>query len=221
MFDLEQAIADWRNRMNAAGITASNDLDELESHLRETIALEMRLGADDRKALEVATQKIGAAEALKTEFMKSKRHTEWTSMKQNIFLAAAVCSTLLGIHAILPALGRHFQHLGAWTGDEIYAFGLGCTLAVFGSGAVFYFAQKRVKNRRQKIAARVAVVAGLYYFVWEIIVLWGMLRLASIGRTSVLTPVFMVTATFVTGWYILVCFRFNRAILEASPRTTQ
>jgi len=153
MFDLEQAIADWRRRMNAAGITGSDDLDELECHLRETIAPETRNGADLRKAFEIATAKIGRAEALKTEFRKSKRQTEWMYMKQNIFLATAAFSMLLGIHAILPALGRHYKHLGAWTRDEIYGLGLGCTLAAFGAGAVFYFVQKRGKNRRQKLQA--------------------------------------------------------------------
>jgi len=63
-------------------------------------------------------------------------------------------------------------------------------------------------------------VGGLYCFVWEIIVLCGMLRLASIGRTSVLAPVFVVAATFVTGWFIMVCHRSNHALTEASPRTT-
>ena len=37
MFDLEQAIAEWRKQMLAAGIKAPVPLDELESHLREEV----------------------------------------------------------------------------------------------------------------------------------------------------------------------------------------
>jgi hypothetical protein len=35
MFNLEQAIADWRQQMLAAGIKTPVPLEELENHLRE------------------------------------------------------------------------------------------------------------------------------------------------------------------------------------------
>ena len=38
MFGLEQAIADWRQQMLAAGIKTPVPLEELEIHLREDIA---------------------------------------------------------------------------------------------------------------------------------------------------------------------------------------
>src|SRR5262245_39587046 len=72
MFNLEQAIAEWRKRMVAAGITTPESLDELESHLREEIAQQMELGLDADQAFEAAVEKLGQPGALKGEFAKLK-----------------------------------------------------------------------------------------------------------------------------------------------------
>ena len=71
MFNLEQAIGEWRRQMTAGGIKSSSILEELESHLREDVERQMRAGADAAKAFEMAVQKIGSAGTLKNEFKKS------------------------------------------------------------------------------------------------------------------------------------------------------
>jgi hypothetical protein len=71
MFDLKSAIADWRKQMLAAGIQSSAMLDELESHLREEIAQQMKCGWAEQKAFELATAKIGLPASLGLEFKKS------------------------------------------------------------------------------------------------------------------------------------------------------
>jgi len=40
MFDLDQAISEWRRQMAAGGIKLPDALDELESHLREEVGFE-------------------------------------------------------------------------------------------------------------------------------------------------------------------------------------
>ena len=50
MFDLEQAIANWRRQMLAAGICKSALLDELESHLRDGVAAGINEGATEQDA---------------------------------------------------------------------------------------------------------------------------------------------------------------------------
>jgi len=42
MFNLEQAILDWRRQMAASGIKAPDVLDELESHLRDDVEAHVR-----------------------------------------------------------------------------------------------------------------------------------------------------------------------------------
>jgi len=69
MFNLEQSIAEWRKRMLAAGIKTLA-LDELESHLREEIERQIKLGLGRQQAFEFAVRQIGPAKQIKSEFTK-------------------------------------------------------------------------------------------------------------------------------------------------------
>jgi leader peptidase (prepilin peptidase) / N-methyltransferase len=70
MFNLEQAIADWRRQMLAGGIQTPVPLEELESHLRDDIEGQMLSGVDAQQAFNTATGRIGPARMLKREFAK-------------------------------------------------------------------------------------------------------------------------------------------------------
>jgi hypothetical protein len=71
MFNLDQAIAEWRRQMLAAGIKTPVPLEELESHLRDDIDQQMTSGLSEQQAFESAMQRIGHADALKSEFRKT------------------------------------------------------------------------------------------------------------------------------------------------------
>ena len=73
MFDLEQAIADWRRQMLAAGIKTPAPLEELEIHLREEIERQMKSGLNEQQVFNCATRQIGEAGVLKSEFIKAGR----------------------------------------------------------------------------------------------------------------------------------------------------
>jgi hypothetical protein len=70
MFDLEEAIARWRQQMLAAGIKTPVPLEELESHLRDGIEQRMRSGLDAQQAFETAVKSLGQADPLTKEFAK-------------------------------------------------------------------------------------------------------------------------------------------------------
>ncbi|HEU6449529.1 MAG TPA: hypothetical protein VFV23_13935 [Verrucomicrobiae bacterium] len=70
MFELEQAIFDWRQQMLAAGIQSPVPLDELEIHLREEIERRIKAGEPEKEAFQIAVQEIGQTNILKTEFAK-------------------------------------------------------------------------------------------------------------------------------------------------------
>jgi hypothetical protein len=72
MFDLEQAIANWRTHMLAAGIKTPVPLEELEIHLRENIGRQVQSGTSPQQAFENSVQQIGCADELKTEFNKAR-----------------------------------------------------------------------------------------------------------------------------------------------------
>src|SRR2546428_2786944 len=115
MPDLEKQIAAWRRQMLAAGIKAPVLLDELESHLREEIEQQMRLGLSARQAFEVAAQRIGEARALKTEFAKAGQAPEAFGK-----LRGLVCVVLVGF--ILLLSGFTFIQMQMSPGEQILAY---------------------------------------------------------------------------------------------------
>src|SRR5215472_9639615 len=77
MFNLEQAIAAWRRQMIAAGIKTPVPLEELESHLREEIEQQIKLGMDEQTAFKRTASQIGQPKTLKKEFAKSGGFWFW------------------------------------------------------------------------------------------------------------------------------------------------
>jgi hypothetical protein len=73
MFDLERAIHAWRRQMAAGGVHPAEALDELESHLRDDVAEQVRSGADAEPAFAAAVRRLGPAWALREEFTKAER----------------------------------------------------------------------------------------------------------------------------------------------------
>jgi hypothetical protein len=65
MFNLNQAISEWRKKMAEGGIKTSAILDELESHLREDVERKAQAGTDAETAFIDAMKKIGSPGELK------------------------------------------------------------------------------------------------------------------------------------------------------------
>jgi hypothetical protein len=62
MFNLEQAISEWRRRVLAAGITPPpGAVDELEGPLREELERQGNSGLTEEEAFKVAVQRTGRA----------------------------------------------------------------------------------------------------------------------------------------------------------------
>lgn len=70
MFDLEKAVAEWRQQMLDAGVTSPAPLDELESHLREDVEERVHAGLDEPSAFQAAARQVGTPSLLKAEFKK-------------------------------------------------------------------------------------------------------------------------------------------------------
>src|SRR4051812_22553283 len=70
MFDLNEAIRDWRQSMSMGGLKAAEVLDELESHLRDDVEAQVRSGSTPEDAFELATERIGQSAMLGCEFNK-------------------------------------------------------------------------------------------------------------------------------------------------------
>jgi hypothetical protein len=123
MFKLEQAIADWRRRMEAGGIQSKGILDELEGHLRDDIEAQVRSGLDEERAFALAARRLGPANALNHEFAKSTRAP---LAPRRMFLRTFYC-----VCAAVAVLAD------AWT---IISFDLGPAERVVAAGLLTVFA---------------------------------------------------------------------------------
>jgi hypothetical protein len=111
MFDLEQAIAEWRRQMLAGGIKTPPVLDELESHLREATAEQIQSGASPAQAFELAIRQIGPSSVLSAEFRKARIPDEaklriWGSLAYGAELIAYASLGLRYLLRTAPALGE-------------------------------------------------------------------------------------------------------------------
>ena len=108
MFNLEQAIADWRRQMLAAGIKTPVPLGELEIHLREDIERQMKSGMTSQEAFDIAIQQIGQAGTLRKEFGKVGEAMSARWRKFNIIVCgvAAVLLGLTGVGFLFLSFGK-------------------------------------------------------------------------------------------------------------------
>jgi hypothetical protein len=133
MFDLEEAIRNWRRQMAADGITNVKVLNELESHVRDDVEQHVTSGIETEQAFESAIGRIGQAQALRTEFAKVR--TLRSRTKQAILAFAGVSDhyTTMNTPQINPGLERAwvtylksaawlFPALSLWAVSTIWAF---------------------------------------------------------------------------------------------------
>jgi len=143
MFDLNQAITEWRRKMADGGIKTSAVLDELESHLREDVERQMRSGASEQEAFEAGVKKIGPAGALKREFRKSS----FSAALEKLMIAVAAIFVAFIIFLTTAAMILCYSRLA----DRLTGFiALGfLLLAVFGwSRAVPFLPVIQPKRKR-------------------------------------------------------------------------
>lgn len=138
MFNLEKSISGWREQMLAAGIKFPVPLEELETHLRDGIERQIKLGLNEQKAFEISVHKIGQPKALNSEFKKSER----TFMKRTLIVLVGIFGVLFGTAFILPALAWYRDH-GAMPAEHLEPLLLGVVIVVGGLSTAIYGLKKR------------------------------------------------------------------------------
>jgi hypothetical protein len=128
-FNLEEAIADWRRQMLAAGIKFPVPLEELEIHLREEIERQMRLGHDGVRAVEIASSEIGRPDLVRNEFKKNERKL----MRRNLVILLGILAIAFGPAVFLPALAQHLQE-GIWNSGIVTPLVVGVVITLIGFG---------------------------------------------------------------------------------------
>ena len=76
-FDLKDAIRQWRDSLAAAPACRPDDLDQLESHLRDSVMTLQTTGLSLREAFWVAKSRLGTNDQLSCEFAKVNAGQIW------------------------------------------------------------------------------------------------------------------------------------------------
>ncbi len=119
MFDLESQIRKWRRHVQSAGSLGAQDVEELESHLRDSIDELTGRGVSVEEALIVSIRRMGDAEELNHEFTKVSTESVWRQLlvpaadedarrKQRTEITVVLLLALLGgLLGKIPALFGH------------------------------------------------------------------------------------------------------------------
>lgn len=195
MFDLDQAMAEWRRQMLAGGIKTPVPLEELESHLREEIERQTKSGLIQEEAFNVAVQRIGPAPMLESEFKKvqSEKDCEKQRRREKVFIAATVGQTMIFSAPLLFKLGNvslltSGQQMSCWL-----AIATNCLL--IGGGRLGYGIFPVIHSNR----IRFAIDCGC----WLLLILWWTISALIILPRSYLTMGQLLVAVFwgfMTPW---------------------
>lgn len=72
MFELEKSILEWKSSFHKSSSVSEEFIEELETHLRESILVLNRKGLNDEESFFVAMKRLGYATALDEEFKKNR-----------------------------------------------------------------------------------------------------------------------------------------------------
>ncbi len=78
LFDLNESIGRWRERLISLRSFDADDLEELENHLRESVAELQAGGLSLEEAFLVATERLGSDRRLAEEYAKTNSKRIWT-----------------------------------------------------------------------------------------------------------------------------------------------
>ena len=76
-FDLNLAIQHWRENLGQSPALRDENLNELESHLRDSIAMMQTRGLSAEEAFMIAVRRVGRQSLLEAEFAKVNREGVW------------------------------------------------------------------------------------------------------------------------------------------------
>src|SRR5262245_28679789 len=138
MFDLDRQIDRWKSAFAKQAACSSDELLELESHLREEIAALVRAGQSEQDAFCESVARLGDPTKIGDEFTKNERQFVWdgVALRSNgaLVILAALAATVLGVAG---GMKKGDGLLGAHVGTIGFAYLVPFLLAIVGTYAIF------------------------------------------------------------------------------------
>lgn len=138
MFDLDQQIDRWKSAFARQAACSSDELLELESHLREDIAAVVAAGRSEQEAFRECVARLGDPAKIGGEFAKNESRFVWDGVALS---GNGVVVMLAGLAAIVSGLAVGMKRgdgiLGVHVGTIGFAYLVPFLLAVVGTYAIF------------------------------------------------------------------------------------
>ena len=109
-FELNKSIHKWRENLGRSAVLRQEDLDELETHVRDVVAKLTGSELSVEEAFLIATRRLGKAEALEQEFAKTNTREVW--LGRIMWMMAGVIS--LGIIGGIAHVASELSILGGY-----------------------------------------------------------------------------------------------------------
>lgn len=168
MFELESQIRKWRGHLRSSGSLGEEELEELESHLRDSVDDLMSWGMTTEEAFLVSVRRMGDSEALSDEFAKVSTESLWRQLlvpaadeparrrQRDEMLLVVGLAVLAGLLGKIPALF-------GWDVGEDHAlpYLTNASLFVLPSVAIYLIWKRSLSLRFVLAAAAVFVAAAL------------------------------------------------------------
>ena len=114
-FDLNRAIQQWRENLAQSPAFRSENLDELETHLRDSIGSLQTHGLSAEEALIVASKRIGRLSCLEAEFGKVNGQAVWLDRILWVLIGIQLWTLVANVSSVFytfaHALLRKFNEL--------------------------------------------------------------------------------------------------------------
>lgn len=105
MFDMDRAVAEWKSEMSRGGVVAGADVEELESHLRESAERLMRAGLSAEEAFLVSVRRLGGTDSLRLEYGKERPERVWRERAAWMFAGLLAWQAIAGLSAMVSQAG--------------------------------------------------------------------------------------------------------------------
>lgn len=145
-FDLNQTIQRWRENLGQSPAMNREHLDELESHLRDSIARLEPRGLSAEEAFLIATTRIGKPVALEKEFGKINAPSVWIDRMLWMLIGVQVWGLVSGFISSISSgaislgmIGLNFDFAAHGRVLPVFLFALVRVLAIPGSLALCWW----------------------------------------------------------------------------------
>jgi len=166
MFDLEAAIADWKSELSNGPACAGPDAEELESHLRDSVARLISLGLTPEESFLIALHRLGHPAPLQVEYAKAHPERIWRDRTVWMLAGLVAMPILSSLTSIVGTVG---VFVAAYAGARKYILGgaavtsqmLGLIVEITAAVALFRRAESGQFRFRPVVLVATLVVAML------------------------------------------------------------